>query len=26
VHNALADARHQAKYISVIWQRLIPAQ
>ena len=21
-HNALADARHQAKYVSVIWQRL----
>ncbi|MCH7127893.1 3'-5' exoribonuclease [Escherichia coli] len=25
MHNALADARHQAKYISAIWQRLIPA-
>lgn len=24
-HNALADARHQAKYVSAIWQRLIPA-
>lgn len=23
-HNALADARHQAKYVSAIWQRLIP--
>ncbi|KMK30572.1 hypothetical protein ABW11_00840 [Pluralibacter gergoviae] len=22
LHNALADARHQAKYVSVIWQRL----
>jgi exodeoxyribonuclease VIII len=21
-HNALADARHQAKYVSAIWQRL----
>lgn len=25
LHNALADARHQAKYVSAIWQRLIPA-
>lgn len=24
MHNALADAKHQAKYVSVIWQRLIP--
>ena len=24
VHNALADARHQAKYVSAIWQRLVP--
>lgn len=24
-HNALADARHQAKYVSAIWQKLIPA-
>nr|WP_269783074.1 3'-5' exonuclease [Klebsiella quasipneumoniae] len=24
-HNALADARHQAKYVSEIWQKLIPA-
>lgn len=23
-HNALADAIHQAKYVSAIWQRLIP--
>jgi hypothetical protein len=23
-HNALADAKHQAKYVSAIWQRLIP--
>jgi len=23
-HNALADAVHQAKYISAIWQRLLP--
>lgn len=23
-HNALADARHQAKYVSAIWQRLLP--
>ncbi|MEN4911422.1 3'-5' exonuclease [Erwinia amylovora] len=23
-HNALADARHQAKYVSAIWQRLFP--
>ncbi|EHM1179165.1 3'-5' exoribonuclease, partial [Salmonella enterica subsp. enterica serovar Urbana] len=22
--NALADARHQAKYVSAIWQKLIP--
>lgn len=25
MHNALADARHQAKYVSVIWQKLVPA-
>lgn len=25
MHNALADARHQAKYVSAIWQKLIPA-
>ncbi|ENK9589510.1 3'-5' exoribonuclease, partial [Salmonella enterica] len=24
MHNALADARHQAKYVSAIWQKLIP--
>lgn len=24
MHNALADAKHQAKYVSAIWQRLIP--
>lgn len=24
-HNALADARHQVKYLSAIWQRLLPA-
>lgn len=24
MHNALADARHQAKYVSAIWQHLIP--
>ncbi|EFK2570322.1 3'-5' exoribonuclease, partial [Escherichia coli] len=24
--NALDDARYQAKYISVIWQKLIPNQ
>ncbi|ESM88049.1 hypothetical protein L380_00501 [Enterobacter roggenkampii MGH 34] len=24
-HNALADARHQAKYVSAIWQKIIPA-
>ncbi|AXD28430.1 3'-5' exoribonuclease [Salmonella enterica] len=24
-HNTLADARHQAKYVSAIWQRLTPA-
>jgi hypothetical protein len=23
-HNALADARHQAKYVSAIWQSLFP--
>nr|WP_237731291.1 3'-5' exonuclease [Lelliottia amnigena] len=23
-HNALADARHQVKYLSAIWQRLLP--
>lgn len=26
MHNALADARHQAKYVSAIWQKLIPAE
>ncbi|TJF21580.1 exonuclease [Escherichia coli] len=25
-HNALDDARQQAKYVSVIWQKLIPSQ
>ncbi|UMR98437.1 exonuclease [Escherichia coli] len=25
-HNAMDDARHQAKYVSVIWQRLFPSQ
>ncbi|EPD0988418.1 3'-5' exoribonuclease domain-containing protein [Escherichia coli] len=25
-HNAQDDARHQAKYVSVIWQKLIPSQ
>ncbi|MED8996081.1 3'-5' exonuclease, partial [Escherichia coli] len=25
-HNALDDARHQAKYVSAIWQKLIPEQ
>ncbi|MFA1278360.1 3'-5' exonuclease [Klebsiella quasipneumoniae] len=25
IHNALADAKHQAKYVSAIWQRLIPS-
>ncbi|ELN2576671.1 3'-5' exoribonuclease [Enterobacter kobei] len=25
-HNALADARHQAKYVSAIWQRIIPLE
>ncbi|EIH5439888.1 3'-5' exoribonuclease, partial [Escherichia coli] len=24
-HNALDDARYQAKYVSVIWQKLIPS-
>ena len=24
-HNALSDARHQAKYVSAIWKKLIPA-
>ncbi|WP_177341875.1 3'-5' exonuclease [Klebsiella variicola] len=24
-HNALADARHQAKYVSAIWQKLLPS-
>ncbi|MBK0004734.1 3'-5' exoribonuclease domain-containing protein, partial [Erwinia sp. S38] len=24
-HNALDDAIHQAQYVSVIWQKLIPA-
>ena len=24
-HNALADARHQAKYVSTIWQKLLPS-
>ena len=23
MHNALADAKHQAKYVSAIWKRLI---
>lgn len=26
LHNALADARHQAKYVSAIWQKIITAQ
>lgn len=26
LHNALADAKHQVKYVSAIWQRLIPNQ
>ena len=26
MHNALADAKHQAKYVSAIWQRLISNQ
>ncbi len=25
-HNALDDARYQAKYVSVLWQKLIPSQ
>ncbi|MCX3663001.1 3'-5' exoribonuclease, partial [Escherichia coli] len=25
-HNALDDARHQAKYVTAIWQKLIPSQ
>ena len=25
-HNALDDARYQARYVSVIWQKLIPSQ
>ncbi|EIH5176724.1 3'-5' exoribonuclease, partial [Escherichia coli] len=25
-HNALVDARYQAKYVSAIWQKLIPSQ
>lgn len=25
-HNALADARHQVKYVSAIWQRLLPTR
>lgn len=25
MHNALADAKHQAKYVSAIWQKLVPA-
>ncbi|EET9576456.1 hypothetical protein QSD69_000347, partial [Escherichia coli] len=25
-HNALHDARYQAKYVSVIWQKLFPSQ
>ncbi|WEE18628.1 3'-5' exoribonuclease [Citrobacter koseri] len=25
MHNALADARHQAKYVSAIWRQIIPA-
>lgn len=24
-HNALDDARHQVKYLSAIWQQLLPA-
>ena len=24
-HNALADAHHQAKYVSAIWQKLLPS-
>lgn len=26
MHNALADAKHQAKYVSAIWKHLIPNQ
>uniref|UniRef100_UPI00050A7E94 3'-5' exonuclease n=1 Tax=Escherichia coli TaxID=562 RepID=UPI00050A7E94 len=25
-HNALDDARYQAKYVSAIWKKLIPSQ
>ncbi|EEC8936120.1 3'-5' exoribonuclease, partial [Escherichia coli] len=25
-HNALDDARYQAKYVSTIWQKLLPNQ
>ncbi|HGU5030944.1 TPA: hypothetical protein KGU21_RS16615, partial [Escherichia coli] len=25
-HNALHDTRYQAKYVSAIWQKLIPSQ
>ncbi|EIZ8957201.1 3'-5' exonuclease [Cronobacter sakazakii] len=25
LHNALADAKHQVKYVSAIWQKLVPA-
>ncbi|EJP6566792.1 3'-5' exoribonuclease [Escherichia coli] len=25
-HNALNDARYQAKYVSAIWQKLLPSQ
>ena len=25
MHNALADAKHQATYVSAIWQKLVPA-
>ncbi|WP_249537761.1 3'-5' exoribonuclease domain-containing protein, partial [Escherichia coli] len=25
-HNALHDARYQAKYVSAIWQKLLPSQ
>lgn len=25
MHNALADAKHQVKYVSAIWQHLLPA-
>lgn len=26
MHNALADAKYQAKYVSAIWQKLVPNQ